>query len=98
KGMKPARAVTWVFWVQAEGLQMRAREMRRSGQGDAFFFLGPMGFPSPLRNPYPVTGNRTNPPGRPQGGQEGGPSTGYRLRATGYGEFSPVPEVCLGEV
>ena len=46
KGMKPASAVTWVFWVQAVGLQIRARETKKRGQGDVLFFLGPMDFPS----------------------------------------------------
>jgi hypothetical protein len=44
--MKPAMAVTCVFWEQEAGVNRRARETKRRGQGDALFFLGPMGFPS----------------------------------------------------
>jgi len=44
--MKPATAVSWVFWQRADGEQMSARETKRRGQGDDLFFLGPMEFPS----------------------------------------------------
>jgi hypothetical protein len=40
--MKPASAVTWVFWEQEAGLESRARETKKRGQGDDLFFLGPM--------------------------------------------------------